>query len=412
MSELNVVISGAGIGGLSAAVALRRQGIRATVLEQAPQLGEVGTGLQLGPNATRVLYSLGLREQMEQMSLVVQESVQRRWDGTVLAKTTLGAYAAERYGTPYLQVHRADLHSALHQAAVDPAGEGPAADVLTEAQVTSIDEADPVRPAAVTAAGERHEADVILGADGIRSAVREHIGGPAEIVDSGDMAFRTLIDGQAVKDDPATRFLLDWQAANFWLGHNRHLVVYPIRGMSAINVVGVVPVSEQVAREWRSPSTSEDLVTAYDGFESRVRSLLSKPKTDPMLWALKRQDPFSRWSRGSIAILGDAAHAMVPYVSQGASQAIEDGFVVAEEISEASPDEIPAALKSYAARRQELAGFVQAAALKKQHEFHLPEGPDQEQRDAGMRAEASPIGAGLDRIYAGTPPRKGALTAS
>lgn len=404
MSASDVVICGAGIGGLAAAVALRAKGIKTTVLEQAPELGEVGTGLQLGPNATRVLYQLGLQEKMEQLSLIVQESVQRRWDGVILAKTVLGSYATERYGTPYLQVHRADLHTALYEAAIDPAGPGTPVTVVTGALVTGVDESTPDRPAALTDNGERYEASVLVGADGVRSIVREHIGGPTEILDSGDMAFRTLIDGKAVAEDPATRFLVDWQAANFWLGENRHLVVYPIRNMSAINIVGVIPVSEEVSREGRRPSNDEELLSAYEGFESRVAALLSKPKTDLSLWALKHQEPFSQWSRGHITLLGDAAHAMVPYVSQGASQAIEDGYVLADEIAGAAgPDEIPAVLSSYVARRAERARFVQEAALAKQGVFHLPDGEEQRQRDAEMRAESKPVGAGLDYIYSGTP---------
>lgn len=409
MSQIHVVICGAGIGGLAAAVALRRAGIKTTVLEQAPVLGEVGTGLQLGPNATKVLYRLGLQNHMERLSPVVQESVHRRWDGTILTKTTLGAFAAERYGAPYLQVHRADLHSVLHQAAIDPDGAGPMVEVLIDSPVIAIDETDPARPAALTATGERHEADVLIGADGIRSVVRSHIGGEAEILDSGDMAFRALIDGEAVREDPTTRFLTDWQAATFWLGHNRHLVVYPIRHMSAFNIVGVVPATAEVAEAGRVASSTEELVAAYAGFESRVGSLLGKPTfTEPMLWALKLQNPNPTWNRGNIAILGDAAHAMVPYVSQGASQAIEDGYVLAREIAAAAGvgADLPSALQTYTDCRFDLASTVQTAALAKQDQFHLPDGPEQEQRDAQLRAESSPIPAGLDLIYRGTPARE------
>ena len=217
MSDLDVVICGAGIGGVAAAAALRREGIATTLIEQAPELGEIGAGLQLGTNATRVLFHLGLADAMDKVSIEVQETVNRRWrDGSIIAKTTLGASATLRYGSPYLQVHRADLHDALLSAAVDPSFPGPAATIRTGAAATSIDESDPLRPRVVLADGSQVAGSVVVGADGIRSMVRGHIGAPDDVPDSGDMAFRTLIDGEAVRRDPATRFLVDWQAGNVW----------------------------------------------------------------------------------------------------------------------------------------------------------------------------------------------------
>jgi salicylate hydroxylase len=406
MPELHVVICGGGIGGLAAAAALRRQGISTTIVEQAPELGEVGAGLQIGPNATRVLYYLGLQSAMDEVSLEVHETVNRRWnDGSIIAKTTLGASATARYGAPYLQVHRADLHQALLRAAVDPGFAGPPAQIRTSSTAVAIDESDPLRPRVMFADGSDLAATVVVGADGIRSMVREHIGAPTEVIDSGDMAFRTLLDGEAVRRDPATRFIVDWQAGNVWFGPNGHLVVYPVRRMQLINVVGIGPITADVSRDWSRPATYAELMAAYQGWDERVIALLSKADGPIALWAMKHQEPFSRWNRGNIALLGDSAHSMVPYVSQGASQAIEDAAVLAEELANAEAHNVAGALEAYVQRRAERARTVQIAALENRKVFHLPDGERQRERDRRMRLEDKNVNTTLDWIYMGTPLR-------
>lgn len=413
MADIDVVICGAGIGGLAAAAALRRQGISTTVLEQAPQLGEIGAGLQIGPNATRVLHLLGLQDAMDRISLEVQETVNRRWqDGSIIAKTTLGASATARYGAPYLQVHRADLHSALLSAAVDRDFPGPAAVIKTNASVVTIDESDPVRPKAVLSDGTTVAGSAIVGADGIRSTIREYIGAPNDVLDSGDMAFRTLIDGDAVRSDPATRFIVDWQAGNVWFGPYGHLVVYPVRRQKLINIVGIVPLTDDVSKGWSRPATLDELLSTYRGWDPRVVALLSKADGPIALWAMKHQAPFADWNRGNIALLGDAAHSMVPYVSQGASQSIEDAAVLAEELSAVDAAHVGSALAAYVERRAERARTVQEAALGNRAVFHLPDGDQQRERDQRMRAVDKNVDTKLDWIYMGTPLRTQALSTS
>ncbi|MGE0217493.1 FAD-dependent monooxygenase [Mycolicibacterium sp.] len=410
MADIDVVICGAGIGGLAAAAALRQQGIATTVLEQAPQLGEIGAGLQIGPNATRVLHHLGLRDAMDQISLEVQETVNRRWqDGSIIAKTTLGASATARYGAPYLQVHRADLHSALLSAAIDPDFPGPAATIRTNSAVVTIDESEPTRPKAVLADGTSIAGSAIIGADGIRSTVRAHIGAPNEVLDSGDMAFRTLIDGDAVRRDPVTRFIVDWQAGNVWFGPYGHLVIYPVRKQKLINVVGIGPITDEVSANWSRSATHDELMAAYQGWDERVIALLSKADGPIALWAMKHQAPFSEWARGNVALLGDAAHSMVPYVSQGASQSIEDAAVLAEELAGADAAAVRDALAAYVQRRAERARTVQIAALDNRAVFHLPDGDRQRERDQRMRAVDKNVDTKLDWIYMGTPLRREAV---
>lgn len=400
--EVDVVVCGAGIGGLTAAAALRQRGINVTVLEQADEVSELGAGLQIGPNASRVLLRLGIT--LDEVALVVQESVWRRWeDGSIISKTTLGSGAIATYGAPYLQMHRVDLHRLLLEAATDPSRPGRPVTIETGQQVVSVDETDPTRPAAVTANGRSFAASVVIGAEGVRSVVRSHIGAPGDVLDSGHMAFRCLIDGAAVRDDPATRLFTDWQAANVWLGDDRHIIAYPVRHFGLVNLVAVVPITADVDELWRRPASRDELVASYPGWDARVGALLAKAPQELMLWALKYQEPHAQWCRGHVALLGDACHAMVPYVSQGASQAIEDGYVLAEELALASADTIAAALASYTQRRSGHAATVQTAALANRTTFHLPDGDGQRARDLRMRTEHRAVNDTLDRIYSGTP---------
>ncbi len=398
------LVVGAGIGGLSAACTLRAAGLQVTVLEQAPELGEVGTGLQIGPNASRIILRLGLADAINPHVLVTQESIRRRWeDGSLLARTELGDSAIADFGAPYWHLHRADLHAVLHRAATDPDRPGSPATVHTDSRVTEVDDSDPARPAVITADGRRFDADVVIGADGIKSCVRDAVDAPTEILSSGDMAYRTLIRGDRVGADPRTAWLLDRPAANFWLGHDHHLVVYPIRDFTALNVVAVVPVTPEVDAAGRTEEPAESMRSAYTGWDETVGALLAKSEDTVIGWALNYQTPHTNWVKGSIALLGDACHAMLPYFSQGASQAIEDAAVLAEELGGTDRHAIPAALQRYQDRRAEHAGVVQKGALGNRDLFHLPDGPDQQARDERFKAKHAESDVTFDWIYRGTP---------
>ncbi|MDT0306468.1 FAD-dependent monooxygenase [Streptomyces sp. DSM 44917] len=403
---MKAVIVGAGIGGLTAALALRTRGIAVTVLEQAGRLGEIGAGLQIGPNASRVLYRLGLAEALAPVSLVVEESVRRRWSsGEILAKTTLGPGAAARFGAPYLHLHRADLHRVLHEAAIDPRRPGPVVRVETGRRVVGLEDAGVRAPAVVTEDGSRFGGDLVIGADGIRSRVRRLIGAPDEVHHSGDMAYRTLIRRPQVARDPVTRWFFDWPAANFWLGENRHLVAYPVRGMEFVNIVAIVPIGERVREELRAEVPAAEMRAHYEGWDERVVRLLGYSDERVVAWALNYQTPFPRWHRGHVALLGDACHAMLPYFSQGASQAIEDGAVLGEQVAKAALGKLSVAeaLAGYSARRAEHAGVVQNGALNNRALFHLPDGPEQRRRDEKFRRHHQESDVSFDWIYEGTP---------
>ncbi|MFD9895735.1 FAD-dependent monooxygenase [Amycolatopsis sp. NPDC059027] len=399
-----VVIAGGGLGGLTAALSLRHKGLQVTVLEQAPQLGEVGAGIQTAPNASRILIGLGLLPRLRAIRTEPQDQVRRRWqDGSVIAMTPLGERCKREYNAPYWHYHRADLHQALLDACLDPAGPGPVVRIHTDAKVVDVDQADETRPTAVTASGDRYAADVLIGADGIRSSVRDALGFPDTLEFSGEMAYRALIPGDKIAADPATRWLVDRFQSTIWYGPDRHLVHYLIRGGQYLNVVAIVPCSPEIERTWSGPASADELVNAFPGWDDRVAAMLSKSEGDASVWAMfqRRRDPV--WTDGHVALLGDACHAMLPYQAQGASQAMEDAAVLAEELGAVPVDGVRGALTRYVARRAKHAGMVQEASLRNKDFYHLPDGPEQADRDRKLRDFSGESDVSYDWLWRGTP---------
>ncbi|ANY07865.1 FAD-dependent monooxygenase [Pseudonocardia sp. HH130630-07] len=402
--SLEITVAGGGLGGLTTALALRRQGFRVTVLETAPQLGEVGAGIQTAPNASRVLVGLGLRPAMERIHTAPQDQVRRRWaDGAVIAQLPLGRSVVDAYGAPYWHYHRADLHRILLDACTDPDGPGPVVAVHTGAEVVGLDGTGTDRPVAVTARGDRFAGDVLVGADGIRSRVRDLAGFDDTLVFSGEMAYRALIPGDLIAADPATRFLLDRYHSTIWYGPGRHLVHYVIRRGEFLNVVAIVPCTAGVERDWTAPAPVSELVEAFADWDDRVPAMLSKAKEDVAAFALyrRRRDPV--WIDGRVALLGDACHAMLPYQAQGASQAMEDAAVLAEELGAAGRAGIDGALARYVHRRAKHAGMVQDASRANMDFYHLPDGPEQRERDAKLRRFDGESDVSYDWLWRGSP---------
>ncbi|TDD92237.1 FAD-dependent monooxygenase [Actinomadura rubrisoli] len=402
--SFEVVIAGGGLGGLCAALSLRRHGLRVTVVEAAPQLGEIGAGIQTAPNASRILIGLGLHTELRKIRCEPQDQVRRRWaDGSIIAQLPLGQRVVERYGAPYWHYHRADLHSMLLRACVDPEGAGPVVRLATDARVVDLDRSDPGRPAVITKDGRRFEGDVVVGADGIRSAVRDLAGFDDTLAFSGEMAYRALIPGDLIASDPATRFLADRYHSTIWYGPGKHLVHYLVRGGEYLNVVAVVPCTETVEREWSGPATAEQLAGEFAEWDDRVPTMLSKAKEDVSVWAMyrRRRDPV--WVDGRVALLGDACHAMLPYQAQGASQAMEDAAVLAEELGQVARAGIDGALARYVHRRAKHAGMVQDASLRNMSLYHLPDGPAQRERDEKLRRFDGESDVSYDWLWKGTP---------
>jgi salicylate hydroxylase len=377
-----------------------------SVLEQAPELGEVGAGIQTAPNASRILLGLGMRPRLEAVRTEPTHQVRRRWkDGRIIAFRPLGEAVWREYGAPYWHFHRADLHQALLDACVDPHGPGPVVEIHTGATVVGLDRSDEARPAAVTDDGRHFPADVVVGADGVRSQVRSALGLDDDLIFSGEMVYRALIPGDKIAADPATRFLADQYHSTLWYGPDRHLVHYMIRGGEYLNFGGSVPNTIDLTQGWSAPATVDEMVEAFSDWDDRITSILSKAEGNASKWAIfaRRRDP--RWVDGHIALLGDACHAMLPYQAQGASQAIEDAAVLAEELAVVGRDDIHTALLRYTARRANHAGMVQDASAQNKHFYHLPDGPEQQERDRKLASFEGESDVSYDWLWRGTPLR-------
>lgn len=402
--SVEVTIVGGGLGGLTAALALRQRGIRVTVLEQAPQLGEVGAGIQTAPNASRILIGLGLRRQLEAIHTEPLDQVRRRWqDGSIIGLTPLGRHCKDRYNAPYWHYHRADLHRVIMDACTDPEVPGPVVRLHTSSKVVEIDRTDPLRPVAVTEHGDRHAGDVLIGADGIRSRVRDLMGAEDTLVFSGEMAYRALIPGELIAADPSTRWLVDRFQSTIWYGPDRHLVHYMIRGGAYLNIVACVPCTDDIAERWAAPAGAQELAEAFPGWDDRVPAMLSKAKDDVSCFALYYRRPDPVWMDDHVALLGDACHAMLPYQAQGASQAMEDAAVLAEELGAVNRDGLPGALRRYVNRRAKHAGRVQQASLRNKTFYHYPDGPQQQERDTRLQHFDGESDLSYDWLWSGTP---------
>ena len=314
-----VIVAGGGIGGMAAALALSRQGFAVKVLEQASQIGEIGAGIQLGPNAFSAFDALGVGERARSLAvytdrLVLMDAV----DETEVASVSVGEAFRERFRNPYAVSHRADLHQALH----DGVRGNPRIEVLTSTHVDRVEQdGDGVR--AIDRNGREHVGAAIVGADGVKSAVRQQfVGDPVRV--SGHVVYRAVVD---TADFPRN---LQWNAPCVWAGPNCHLVHYPLRGGGQYNVV--VTFHSRKREEWGVSDGSRDEVLSYfHGIGDRPRQLLDLPKSWKR-WATADREPIGRWSFGRVTLLGDAAHPMLQYLAQGACMALEDAVTLGEAV--------------------------------------------------------------------------------
>lgn len=352
---LRIALIGAGIGGLAAALALSRRGFEVRVFEHSDALKEVGAGIQVTPNSTKVLNALGLGETLDRLGFQPQSIVVRNWDdGRELRRTPM-QNAQARYGAPYYQLHRADLLDMISDAAAGVKLELGAA-VERVAQ-------DGNRAVAVLGNGREEEADAIVGCDGIHSLVRKTLHGSHSPSFTGTMCWRALTP---VDVFPAGFVPPDM---TIWMGPLGHIVIYYIRGGAFVNMVAVRRSKDWVEESWSVPSSAQELSAAFPRVNADVRMLLERAQ-NVFKWGLFDRDPLPWWSSGRITLLGDAAHPMLPFLAQGAAMAIEDAYVLGRMLS-ASADDVPAALMSYEAARLPRTSQVQLAARAQGHVFHL-----------------------------------------
>ena len=316
-ASLPVLVAGGGIGGVAAALALVRQGFAVKVLEQAPQLGEIGAGIQFGPNAFAALDALGIGDKARARAVYTDEMVMHdALDEALVGRIPTGAAFRQRFGNPYAVIHRADVHLSL----LEGAQETGRVEVCTATPVQSIEQ-DAQGVTVHDARGGAHRGLALIGADGVKSAVRQqYVGDEARV--SGHVVYRAVIDR---KDFPAD---LQWNAASIWVGPNCHLVHYPLRGGEQYNVV--VTFHSRNKEAWSVREGSREEVQSYfEGICPRARQLIDLPK-DWKRWATADREPIAQWTFGRAALLGDAAHPTLQYLAQGACMALEDAVTLGQ----------------------------------------------------------------------------------
>jgi salicylate hydroxylase len=370
---LRIAIVGGGIGGLAAALFLRRAGLDATVYEQAAELHAVGAGIVVAPNMLRLLRKLGLDAPLGFVRLEAAWEFRRWADGQVLSVQPMGDECERLYGAPCYVAHRADVMGALQRAL-------PADPVQLDHRLVAL--AQDGREVALTFAqrdGRQRQvaADVAIGADGIHSVVRQAIASETGARFSGLCAFRCLVPADDAPD-MAVR-----PVQTLWLGPGRHLVHYPISGGRLVNVVAFVPAGDWRTESWTADGDVADLRAEFAGWDAPLRQLLASA-THTKRWAIFDREPLDRWTVGRISLLGDAAHAMLPFFAQGAAQAVEDAAVLAGCLAAATPASVPEALQRYEQIRSSRARQVQVMSRGREVQNHLDDGPAQEARDAAL----------------------------
>jgi salicylate hydroxylase len=363
-----VLIAGAGIGGLTAALVLARHAFRVELFEASERLEEIGAGIQLSPNAARILIGLGLAERLEEHVVVPEElRVRMARTGEVLARAPLGATAQAQYGAPYWVIHRGDLQAVLRDAAIA----APGIALQLGARVNDFAALDDGIAVGASRRKESVEARGVLlvCADGLLSSLRKRLGHRKEPRSAGHSAWRALIPAAAAPPE------FSEPAINLWLGHSAHLVHYPVKSGTLINVVAIArdTWNEPGWNEpgWNAPVAGRGVLDRFGAgrWHASARALLDAAENWHK-WALFDCAPFSSWGKGRVTLLGDAAHPTLPYLAQGAAMAIEDAAVLGDCLAH-SRNDAAAALRAYESIRRPRTARVQRASRRNATVYHL-----------------------------------------
>ncbi len=353
---MHVLIAGGGIGGLTAAIACRHFGLDVTVLEQAAELKEIGAGIQIASNASVVLRELGLEDAVRSVGVMpLSYDYRDLYTGRMLYQAPLGMEAAQRYGAPMYNIHRADLVDIL-------AGALPAGVIRFGRKVVGLSQTDE-QVEVTLSTGERLRADVLVGADGIHSAVRECLRGQEEKHFANILMWRSLIPAEKLKG------LNLEERGNYWFGPGRTLITYWVRPKQLYSILASVPATEVHRESWTDSGDIGDLMRSFDGMEPRARMMMEQIETS-FITGMFYRDPVDNWTSGRITMVGDAAHPMVPFLAAGAGQSIEDAWTLARVLSRRQ-DDVPGALVEYQERRIPRTTRIQAGAravVKLMHE--------------------------------------------
>jgi len=371
---LRVAVIGGGIGGLAAACALRQRGFEAHVYERSGELGEVGAGLQLGPNAVKVLRALGVEPALDRFAFEPTNIVSLSWDRAELRfREPLKATSVAKYGARYLTTHRADLHRLLQQ-------ELPERSITLGAHCTGAAWREGTAIASF-ADGRTIEADVIVGADGINSEVRAGLFGEQPARWTQQMAWRCMVPIERVptRVGPGGAVAIGRDEYVGWIGPEGHVICYPIRGGELYNVFAGHVSEDWVDESWSVPSGIDELLAGYAGWNETLREMLSHT-TQCFKWGIRDRDPLASWTHGPIALLGDAAHPMMPTLAQGAAITLEDAFVLARALARHAVDPL-AGLRAYEAERLPRAREVQLQARQQFQNNRMRPAPPPLSRD-------------------------------
>ena len=369
-NQLPVIIAGGGLGGLGAALALARKGFKSIVLEQAPEFGEIGAGIQLAPNAWHAIDALGVGELVKREAVFIERLLMMDGvSGERVIDIPLDARFAKRFGNPYAVTHRADIHGSL----LDGCRASPLIDLRANTRVAGFHVEDHQVVVQTAAGGPRVAGSVLVGADGGRSVVRESIVKDGEPPVSGHMCYRAVLKVDEMPKD------LRWAAATLWAGHNSHIVHYPLRGWKLFNLVATV-VRDKAMSGHNEDAPPEEVLPLFAHNCDKPMSILRVPKVFKR-WMLRFREPVPNWTEGRVTLLGDAAHLMLQYLAQGAAMALEDAVCLAACADELDGD-FPAAFAKYQATRLVRASRVQMSASLIGLMFHAPDGVPRQVRNS------------------------------
>ena len=364
--DIRVAIIGGGIGGLTAAISLLQAGFDVQVYEQSRLLSEVGAGINISPNASRILNRLGLGEECARVAYRSPFFHQRRWDdGRTLTKARLATDIEREFGAPHHIFHRGELHALLAKPV-------PRERVHLSHRCVGVEQ-DGKKVRARFENGVEIEADVLIAADGIFSAVRRALLG-AERPRFACRAYRGLIPVEKLRDIPAE--------STAFLGPGRHFIHYFVSAGRMLNFVGHVEQEDWISESWTEPGKVSDLRAAYAGFHPQVQKVIDAVD-ETFIWAVLDRPPIPRWTFGRITMLGDACHPMIPFMGQGGAMAIEDATAIAAALVQCGND-VEGALTLYETVRLPRATRVQNVSWENLTRFHMPDGPAQVERDALM----------------------------
>jgi salicylate hydroxylase len=354
-----VLIVGGGIGGLTAALALLRAGIDVEVYEQAKEMKEVGAGVQLAANGTRVLYALGVGEELKALSCEATGKEIRLWNsGETWKLFDLGAASIERHGFPYFTVYRPDLLEVLARAVRREKSDA----IHLGAKCVGFEQDSRIVKLKFNNGGAA-EGAALIGADGVHSCIRQGLFGADRPSFTGVIAWRGIVPMERLPQHMAR------MVGSNWIGPGGHVVHYPLRGGKLMNFVGALERADWQVESWSARGTIAELAADFEGWHEDIQALIRNIDT-PYKWALMVRAPLERWSVGRVSVLGDAAHSMLPFLAQGAVMAIEDGFILARCLRKyGHPQD---ALHHYEAARRERTRRTVAGSAANIPRFHNP----------------------------------------